>query len=141
MASRVKKPARVNATAAEELDETTNGTGNNGESKGAVLEARVVLWQLAADVRAGVLPPIDDIVSSLSDEQQQALLDMCLDDFERGAACAGLDGLSLLRGVARLQAAEQLEEWTIPAFAMGAFGMKLELGVLLSELSQAVAQA
>lgn len=139
--ARLKKPAPAKAGATEPSDGARGNANGSGGGEGQVFDARIVMWQLAADARAGVLPPVDQIVSSFSDEQQQAVLDVCRDDFGRGAACAGLDGLSLLRAVARLQGGEHLEEWTIPVFAMGAFGMKFELGVLLSELALAVADA
>lgn len=139
MLSRLKKEATAQAKAGSPPAKEEGGT--DGEGSGPVFDARAAMWQLAVDARSGALPPVAEVVASLSGEQQQAVLNICRDDFEQGAARQGQDGLSILRGLARLQGVEQLEEWTIPVFTMGAFGMKFELGVLLSELSLAVADA
>jgi len=136
--AKLKRPAQKPKRAEPE---TTGVAGAAEPEGGPCFDARVMLWELVDVVKTGAVGSIAEVVSGLSADQQQAVLDVCRDDYERGAAWAGLDGLALLRCVARLQASEHFEEWTIPAFAMGAFGMKFDLGGLLSEVSLVVAQA
>ncbi len=136
--AKLKKPAQK-AKCAE--PETTGEGGASDAGGGAAFDARVMLWELVDVVRDAADGSVGEIVSKLSADQRQAVLDVCRDDYERGAACVGLDGLALVRRIARLHASEHFEDWTIPAFSMGAFRMDFDLRVLLSEVSLAVAEA
>lgn len=136
--AKLKKPVPAKANSAAVASE--DGADSDGAADAPQFDARVMLRQLAADVRAGQVP-VDELAKALSDDQKQAVLDACRDDYQSGEACAGRDGLAVLRLVARRQCDGYIEDWTIPAFAMGAFGIELEVGALLSELSLAVSGA
>ena len=82
-----------------------------------------------------------ELVDGLSDEQRTAVLAVCRDGFELGKSCIGFDSLHLLRRVAQLQAGEHLEDWTLAALTLGAFGMPFELGTLLAEIRLAIRSA
>ena len=118
--------------------ETTGGAGASESEGRSSFHPSVMLWELVDVVKTGAVRSIAEVVSGLSADQQQAVLDVCRDDYECGAGCAGLDGLALVRRIARLHAREHLEDWTFPAFSMGAFGMDFDLCGLLSEISLAV---
>lgn len=130
--TKLKKPASAKANNTTSV--SVSGADDDSLANKPEFDARVVLCQLTDDARAGQVP-VDELVMALSDEQRQAVLDVCRDDYQSGEACAGMDGLALLRLVARRQCEVCIEDWAIPAFAMGAFGMEFELGVLLSELA------
>jgi ParB/RepB/Spo0J family partition protein len=101
-------------------------------------DGRIALWELMDNLRHEECPPVADLANEFSAEQQTAILDVCRDGFELGSSCAGLDALALVRRIASLQAAEHLEDWTLAAFTLGAFGMPFELGTLLSEVRIAI---
>ncbi|MFC0398600.1 ParB/RepB/Spo0J family partition protein [Paraburkholderia rhizosphaerae] len=104
-------------------------------------DGRIALWELAENLRHEECPPVAELVNEFSSDQQTAILDVCRDGFEFGSSCAGLEALALVRRVAGLQASEHLEDWTLAAFTLGAFGMPFELGTLLAEVRIAIRNA
>ncbi|CAB3762432.1 ParB/RepB/Spo0J family partition protein [Paraburkholderia humisilvae] len=101
-------------------------------------DGRIALWELADNLRHEECPPAAELVDLFSIEQRTAILDVCRDGFELGASCAGLEALALVRRIAGLQVTEHLEDWTLAAFTLGAFGMPFELGTLLAEMRIAI---
>jgi ParB/RepB/Spo0J family partition protein len=114
-----------------------DGSAAADAGRGA-FDGRGVLWELADNLRHEECPPVDELANEFSGEQQTAILDVCRSGFELGASCSGLEALQLVRRIAGLQVAEHLEDWTLAAFTLGAFGMPFELGTLLAEMRIAI---
>jgi ParB/RepB/Spo0J family partition protein len=137
----LKKPSAVRKSSVQKSESPAapvGGSSGSADTAARGFDGRVALWELADNLRHDECPPVDELVGEFSAEQQTLILDVCRDGFELGASCAGLDALALVRRIASLQAAEHLEDWTLGAFTLGAFGMPFELGTLLSEVRLAV---
>lgn len=131
------KPPKSVVPAVQSPGEVPVG-GSVGESEKPAFDGRAVLCELVDNLRHEECPPVAEMVSELSDEQQAVVLAVCRGGFELGGSWAGLDSLALLRRVAGLQALRELEDWTLAALTLGAFGMPFELGMLLSEVRVAI---
>ena len=136
-------PARPVASAAAASvpslpDEVPSDAPMPAERSAAAFDGRVVLWELAENLRHEQCPPVDELVSEFSVEQRAAILDVCRDGFELGESCVGFEALQLVRRISGMQAAEHLEDWSLAAFTLGAFAMPFELGTLLAEMRIAI---
>ena len=101
-------------------------------------DGRVVLWALVEEMRSEECRAVVDMVAEFDEGQQGQILDVARNDYECGAAMVGSSALEVVRRLNGMSAAEHLEDWSIAAFALGAFSMPFELGTLLAEVRLAV---
>ncbi|NIF80965.1 ParB/RepB/Spo0J family partition protein [Paraburkholderia sp. Cy-641] len=126
------------SSSSEQTPADSSASEGNAKAPVAAFDGRVVLWELAENLRHEQCPPVDELVSEFSVEQQAAILDVCRDGFELGESCVGFEALQLVRRISGMQAAEHLEDWSLAAFTLGAFAMPFELGTLLAEMRIAI---
>jgi ParB/RepB/Spo0J family partition protein len=109
-----------------------------GAPSGPAFDGRVVLWELVEEMRSEECRAVADMVAEFDEGQQAAVLAIARNDYECGAAMIGCDALSVVRRVGGMNAVEHLEDWSVAAFTLGAFGMPFELGALLAEVRLAL---
>ena len=121
-----------------DVSEPTKKRSGKALPTAPVFNATHALWHLVGEFRGENCRPVFEMVDGFDAEQQEAMLASLRADYNQGTEVAGGNPLHIVRRLGALSATHSLEEPSIAAFTLGAFGMPFELGTVLSELQLAI---